>query len=251
MKRAYFGSSSGFPLLLSIFVAALPVSAFVERHAVQLQKQVPELAPALKSLQLQGKAEHHYHPTLEELVTMPAAVDRCLPFKGYVNRLADGTKLASLRDDQLFQEDSRRFIPEMATVDLSNNYVKSAIYKAFLKMDCLEFAALGANYYTAPESYESFHYGGRNIAIGASTHFESPELKLMLGGILYKVTMELPGLSSSSHNVIVITDGRHILSIDPKTSETWMLASISRVPPQLAWLKLRHNRGTNIGASEE
>lgn len=259
MRRPLVRSYAGLLLLLLASVVPAPVSASTGSGDIQLYALVPKAAPAAKpmplqgkatTMQLQGKAEILDQPSLTEMSALPA-VDRCLPFKGYVARLADGTKLAALRNDRLFEGDARRFIPELATVDLSNDYIKGAVYKAFLKMNCLEAAALGANYYTAPAFYESFHYGGRNIAIGASSRVESPVIKMMLGGVLYIVKMDLPGLNSGSHNVMVITDGQHVLSIDPKTSEAWMLATVSKVPRQLRWLKLTHNRGISIDPSKK
>jgi hypothetical protein len=271
-------SSFRYGWVLASVALLCPLAMFVPSAAgtgnpdIKLKAQVPQAAPlpscrSKKAARLEGKAEIRRavsnfelrqaasrlrsKVTQDELMLKAIyplmAVDRSVPLKGKLTELADGTKLAALKDDGLFERDLKRLVQETATVDLSDAYVQRTVYKAFVQMDCLEFAALGANYYTAPDFYKSFQYGGRNIIIGASDNLKSPVLKLTIAGHIYEVTMELPGLNRSSHNVVVVTDGQHVLCIDPRTYDTWkLLLSFTNSQTKLSWLKLEHTRGKCI-----
>ncbi len=233
-----------------------PVQSSTEHGGVKLKTRVPKLdvvPPQRKLAILQGRAEHHHVPaqicgnqySRPKLLAMSRVVDSSVPLKASVVSLADGTRLEALHDEALFDSEPKRLIPGSATVNLTDGYVKDTLLKAFAQMDCLEFASVGANNRTAPEVYRSLSYGGRKIAVGASRSMSnSPMLHLTVGGRPMAVVMTLPGLLNSSQNVVVVTDGEHVLAIDPQSGDSWELkvqhASTSRTSK---WLKLTHSRG--------
>lgn len=176
-------------------------------------------------------------------LTPVMAVDRSVPLKGKVTQFDDGTKLSALKDNEFFTGGAKRFLAEAATVDLSDAFVKKQVLKAFAKMNCLEFAALGGNSYTAPENYHALRSGGKTVIIGASDEFWTPVLHLSINSHAYGVSMGLPGMSKSSRNVMVLTDGQHVIAIDPRTNDTWFLkVTFARRGPDFTWLKLAHSR---------
>lgn len=170
-------------------------------------------------------------------------VDRHVVLKGKVTRLEDGTKIAALKDDEFFNGGSKRLLPEAAGVDVSEGYVHNSLFKAFAKMNCLEWAELGGNLYTAPDNYFALKASGKTAVIGASDQFWSPVIQLVLNGHQYGICMDLPGMSAYSHNVLVVTDGQHVLAIDPRTYDTWKLtASFAKRRPEFNWSKLTHTK---------
>jgi hypothetical protein len=171
------------------------------------------------------------------------AVDRSVFLKGRLTQLEDGTKIASLKDSDFFNGSLKRLVPEPATANITDGYVRDVVYKAFVSMNCLEFTALGCNYYSAPDNYKALMAGGRNIVVGASDSMAmtSPTIHLTIRGRQYGVAMDLPGLNRSSHNVLVCTDGQHVLAIDPRTHDSWrLIASFGNKVPDFSWSKLTH-----------
>ena len=191
---------------------------------------------------LQGKLSHS-DVRLRSLPPQMDTVQRNIPLKGKVTELEDGTKVASLHDDDFFTGGQRRLLPEAAAADISEGFVKDQILKAFAQMNCLEFSALGGNTYTAPDNYTSLKSGGKPIVIGASDELWSPSIKLFLNGKQYAISMDLPSMNKYSHNVLVVTDGQHVLAIDPRTHETWkLMAAVAKKQkrPEFNWQKLQH-----------
>lgn len=191
---------------------------------------------------LQGKVSH-IDSRLRSLPPQMDTVQRNIPLKGKVTELEDGTKVASLHDNDFFTGGQRRLLPEAAAADINEGFIKEQILKAFAQMNCLEFAALGGNTYTAPDNYSPLKSGGKPIVIGASDELWSPSIKLYLNGKQYGVSMDLPGMNKYSHNVLVVTDGQHVLSIDPRTHDTWKLmvaVSKKQKRPEFNWQKLAH-----------
>jgi hypothetical protein len=191
-------------------------------------------------------------PTATILKTLPAhsdTVSRTIPLKGKLTQFEDGTKLASLKDDEFFNGGSKRLLPEAAACDVTDLYVKEQVLKSFAEMNCLEFTTLGGNQYTAPDSYGSLKADGKNVIVGAADDFWTPTIKLSLNGRQYGVSMDLPGKNKYSHNVLVVTDGQHILALDPRTHDTWkLMASFSKKTPEFDWEKLSHIKkpGANL-----
>jgi hypothetical protein len=80
--------------------------------------------------------------------------------------------------------------------------------------------------------------------VGAATDLQCPFAELKLNGKMYKVPMDLPRLSPNSRNVMLVTDDRHVLAIDPRTSEAWKLcANFSKKVPDFNWWKLGRQKG--------
>lgn len=212
---------------------------------------------------LEGAAIHHeelhipmcgYWPSKEQLkfraLSAASAIDPSVPLKAKVTTLADGTKLDALKDDALFDADLKRRIPGTAPADLTNGYVNNTVLKAFAKMDCLEYAALGANSYTATDNFKPLSFGGKNIVSGATAEKDGPILNLTIGGRIYYINMTLPGLQPTSHNVVVVSNGEKVLAIDPRTDDTWQLHMRLPYHQYFSWSKLTHTRGLKIEPSK-
>lgn len=175
-----------------------------------------------------------------------ASIERTL--KGGVTQLSDGTLIASLHDNDFF-DGSKKLLPKVAGCDISDKFLKGAIYNAFLEMNCLEFAALGANYTNASEVYKPFLVDGKPVLIGASEDiWESPTAKIAINGKEFNVPMSLPGINKYSHNVSLVTDGQHVLAIDPRKNDVWKLVPVfkQKGASDFNWWKLTHTKRTSI-----
>ena len=185
---------------------------------------------------------------LKSIPAITDTVSRNIPLKGRLTQLEDGTKLASLHDGDFF-DGGKRLLPEAAACDVTDLYVKDQVLKSFAEMNCLEFATLGGNQYTAPDLYGSLKADGKNVVIGSADDIATPTIKLSLNGRQYGVAMDLPGKNKFSQNVLVVTDGQHILALDPRTHDTWkLMASFTHRTPEFDWEKLSHIKkpGTNL-----
>ncbi len=220
-------------------------------EAIDLFRQYDLKSPYLKaavdyrnSLTKSKELKGHVSGFTTDLHSLPAQMDTVnhhIVLKGKLTKLEDGTKISALKDDDFFNGGTKRLLTEAAAVDVGDGFVHNAIYKAFVQMNCLEWAELGGNYYTAPDNYFALKSGGKTVVVGASDQFWSPVIQLTLNGHQYGVCMDLPGMSAYSHNVLVVTDGQHVLAIDPRTYDTWKLtASFTKRRPEFAWSKLTH-----------
>lgn len=186
---------------------------------------------------------------LKSIPPITDTVSRTIPLQGRLTQLEDGTKLASLHDEDFFNGGPKRLLPEAAACDVTDLYVKDQVLKSFAEMNCLEFTTLGGNQYTAPDSYGSLKADGKNVVVGSADEEQTPTIKLSLNGRQYGVAMDLPGKSKYSHNVLVVTDGQHILALDPRTHDTWkLMASFTHRTPEFDWEKLSHIKkpGANL-----
>lgn len=157
-------------------------------------------------------------------------------------KAADATfKLAALKDGEAL---GGRCLSEAAAADVSDGYVKDAVYKGFLKMTCLEFAALGCNYYTAPNDYKAIKADGKTVIVGATDDAWNPVLRLTINGKDYGISMFLPGIAKSSKNVLVVTDNHHVLAIDPRKQDIWKLVPVfhKNGTADFSWWKLTHTK---------
>lgn len=167
-----------------------------------------------------------------------------------VTKLDNGASILNLQDGAFFNR-TRGMLTQTAAVDVSDNYVKDCVKKAFLKMNCLEMTGLGATHYSAPNSYKAIKSGGTPIAVGGGSDLTCPFAELKLNGKVYKVPMDLPSISANSKNVLLVTDERHVLAIDPRTNDTWKLCSnFSRKIPDFNWWKLGRQKGRKISGVE-
>ncbi len=174
---------------------------------------------------------------------MPMTVNEHIPLSAKVTQLDTGESINSLHDGDFFNR-SRGTIPQAAAVDISEKYLKDIIHKAFLKMNCLETAAVGANHYTAANSYVAIRSEGKPVAVGAGNDLLSPTAELILNGKTYRVLMDLPQISPNSRNVLLSTDGRTVIAIDPRTSDAWKLcANFAKKVPDFSWWKLGRVKG--------
>lgn len=147
-----------------------------------------------------------------------------------------------VKEDAIFTG-SKLYSEQPETADISDKYVHDALYRAFLEMTCLEMAALGGNYYTAPDLYKTFKANGKSVVIGGADSSVCPEINLKLNGRDYAIAMNLPGISNGRKNVLLATDGLHVLAVDPQTNETWRLVpSFSSRGADFNWWKLTHKK---------
>lgn len=179
--------------------------------------------------------------TLKSLPAMTDHVDKVIPLTGKVTQLAGGVKIDSLKDADFFN--GGNLLPTAAAVNVTDGYVKNTVLKAFTDMTCLEFAALGGNYYTAPDLYSAFKVNGKAVVVGASDQAFSPTVKITINGKQASVAMDLPGMSRHSKNVLLVTDEQHVLAMDPRTSDTWKLCTqFNKGAPEFHWWKLTHEK---------
>ena len=163
-----------------------------------------------------------------------------------VTQLDNGVSITDLKDGAFFNR-SRGTLPQTAAVDVSENYVKDAVKKAFLKMNCLEMTTVAATHYSAPAFYKSITANGKAIAVGGGSDLLCPMAELRLNGKTYKVPMDLPAISPNSRNVLLLTDGKHVLALDPRTADCWKLcANMSKRIPDFNWWKLGRQKGRKI-----
>ncbi len=223
---------------LELFQKYDPYSPYLKAALDYTTKLTPKpIAGKVKQQQPQQK--------LQTMVPKLDKVDRNVTLKTRLTQLEDGTKITSLKATDFFNG-SNRLLPEAAALDLKEGFVHDTVYKAFLKMDCLEFSALGSNYMTANSNYKTFKAGDKTIIIGASDQFWNPVIKLQINGKEYGISMDLPGISKNSKNVLLVTDGNHILAIDPRTLDTWKLVTtFTPKSADFSWWKLTHIKKGN------
>jgi hypothetical protein len=242
----------------------IPQSARLFQIAVDIFRRTdpynPYLVAGLQNLQLMGFVDKQVKAPpppkkqapspakikLQEMQPKIASIDRTL--KGGLTELADGTLIASLHDTDFF-DGSKKLLPQVAGCDLSDKFLKASIYNAFLEMTCLEFAALGANYLTAPDVYKPFLADGKPVLVGASEDiWESPTAKIAINGKEYNVPMALPGISKYSHNVALLTDGQHVLALEPRKNDIWKLVPVFNKTgaSDFNWWKLTHTKRKSI-----
>lgn len=165
-------------------------------------------------------------------------VESNIPLSGNVTQLDNGVDISTLHNGDFFNR-SRGTLPQSAGVDISDQYVKDVLKKAFLKMNCLETGAVGATHYSAPTSYKPIRSLGKPIAVGAGSDLLCPTAELRINGKICKIAMDLPNISKNTRNVLLVTDDRHVLAIDPRTNETWKLCTnFKKKLPEFSWWKL-------------
>jgi hypothetical protein len=171
-------------------------------------------------------------------------VGRVVKLSSRCTKLDTGTDITTLKNGDFFNR-SRGTIPEAAGVDISEAYLKDVIKKAWLKMNCQETGAVGATHYSAPLFYMPIMTSeGKPIAVGAGSDLLCPTAEISLNGKNYKVSMDLPNISPNTRNVVLVTDDKHVLAIDPRTSEAWKLqANFSKKIPDFSWYKLGRQKG--------
>lgn len=229
----------------TLYLAAIDIFKRQDPHSYYFQAaldglaQLPLKKEPLKGKVTQSKGQLKARP-------LPDYVDENITLVSKVTRFDTGANITNLKDGEFFNR-SRGLLPGLAAVDLSDDYVKKTVYKAFIKMNCMETAAVAANLYTANRNYKPLRANGKAVAVGASSDFLGPVAELKINGKYYKVPMDLPGFSSNSKNVMLTTDGATIVAIDPRTSESWKLcSSFAKKVPEFNWWKLGRVKGKAI-----
>ena len=68
-------------------------------------------------------------------------------------------------------------------------------------------------------------------------------MEMKLNGREYSVPINLPGMATGSKNVLLATDGLHVIAVDPKNTDTWRLTpDFSRANADFSWSKLTHKK---------
>jgi hypothetical protein len=181
---------------------------------------LPKVAPELKGKAAMDKAR------LQALV-IPSRimrVDRNVMLKGGLSEY--GSKL----------------LAQKALVDVPSAYVKEVQHKAFIKMTCLETTDLGSNYITGANIWYPLISNGKTVAIAASSSFMVPTISVRINERPYNVGVDLPGIGTNKRTVFLLTDGCHIIAIDPNTEDMWNLDSDfkDQASPKFTWRKLLH-----------
>lgn len=244
----YDRSKALYKRAIAIFEQVDPTSFYLKAARDALKEMSPQEdkpAKPVKSAPLKAAVKKTAPPA--KLTPMPVpGVEKVaseVPLSGKITQLDNGVAINSLHDGDFFNR-SRGTLTQTAAVDISDNFVKDVIHKAWAKMNCNETAEIGATHYSAPVFYKAIKSGGKPLAVGAGNDLLSPVAELKLNGKIYKVPMDLPHISPNSRNVLLITDDRTVLAVDPRTSESWKLnANFSKKVPEFNWTKLGKQKG--------
>lgn len=229
---------------IAVFEEVDPTSFYLNAARTALKEMSPKEDPG-KPAPLKGQVKKSAPPKPLVPLKIPGIekVDSDFPLSGKITQLDNGVSINSLHDGDFFNR-SRGTLTQTAAVDISDEYVKNVIHKAWLKMNCLETGAVGATHYSAPIFYKAIKSGGKPVAVGAGSDLLSPTAELKLNGKIYKVAMDLPHISPNTRNVMLITDDKNVLAVDPRTSETWKLcANFAKKVPEFNWWKLGRQKG--------
>lgn len=244
----YDRSADRYRRAIAIFEQVDPTSFYLRAaHQALTEMGKASYAPVNKAAPLKGQVKKQQAASTELTPLFPNAdtmhVAQDIVLSSRVTKLDNGTSILNLADGAFFNR-SRGMLTQTAAVDVSDNYVKDCVKKAFLKMNCLEMTTLGATHYSAASSYKAIKSGGTPIAVGGGNDLTCPIAELKLNGKMHKVPMDLPHISPNSKNVLLVTDGRHVLAVDPRTNDTWKLcANFSRKIPDFNWWKLGRQKG--------
>lgn len=214
----------------------------------------PYLQAALGNLRLMGFVDR---PVVQQapapkpqapkprLVALTPRLDSITPtLKASLTKLEDGTEIAALHDQDFFDGSKKRMLAQAAACDLSDKFIKGALHDTFIKMTCLEFAALGANYETVGGVYKPFTANGKPVIIGAADDVWSPTVRIDINGKEYPITMDLPGIAKYSRNVMLMTNGQQVVAVDPRKNDIWKLVPVfnAKGGAEFNWWKLTHTK---------
>jgi hypothetical protein len=136
---------------------------------------------------------------------------------------------------------SANLLAEKGTADVQSAEINKVVHQAFVRMTCLETAELGSNSITAENRWYPLLANGRTVAIGASSDFLTPSIKVRINERFYNIGVELPGIGSSKRTVFLLTDGNHIVAIEPNSEDMWSLVGDFKSKPEtFYWKKLSH-----------
>ena len=193
-----------------------PLSPYLKAALDNLKKVSPSLAAQVSRDEARLKA-----------LTIPTSimrVDRNVVLKGGLSDFG-----------------SQKLLAQKATSDVQSDYVNKTVHKAFVKMTCLETAELGSNSITAENRWYPLIANGRTVAIGASSDFLAPSISIKINERFYNVAVELPEIGSTKRTVFLLTDGNHIVAIEPSSEDMWSLVGdFKHAEPTFTWKKLKH-----------
>lgn len=136
---------------------------------------------------------------------------------------------------------SAKLLAQRGTADVRSDEINKTVHKAFVRMTCLETAELGSNYLTYENRWYPLIANGRTVAIGASSDFLAPSIKVKINERYYNVDVELPGIGSTKRTVFLLTDGNHIVAIEPNSEDMWsLIGDFKSKEISFSWKKLSH-----------
>jgi tetratricopeptide (TPR) repeat protein len=211
-------ASKLFQAAIDLFNEYDPLSPYLKAALDNVKK----LSPALTAQVTRDQARLR----MLEVPTRIVTVDRNVVLKGGLSDFG-----------------SQKLLAQKATSDVQSDYVNKTVHKAFVRMTCLETAELGSNYQTAENRWYPLLASGRTLAIGASQDFLSPSISVKINERFYNVAVDLPDIGSSKRTVFLLTDGSHIVAIEPNSEDMWSLVGdFKHSEPAFTWKKLSHKK---------
>jgi tetratricopeptide (TPR) repeat protein len=205
-----------FQAAIDLFNEYDPLSPYLKAALDNLKK----LSPTLTAQVNRDQARYR----MLEVPTRIVTVDRNVTLKGGLSDFGSANLLA-----------------QKATSDVQSEYVNKTIHKAFVRMTCLETAELGSNYQTAENRWYPLLASGRTVAIGASQDFLTPSISVKINERFYNVAIDLPDIGSVKRTVFLLTDGSHIVAIEPNSEDMWnLVGDFKHSEPTFTWKKLSH-----------
>ncbi len=235
----YDRSYSMYKRSIELFQKTDPRSFYLKAAQDALKDMLKNNPPPLR-----GEVKKNNTPLLKAM-PLPEVdkVSGVVTLSSHITQLDTGTAINTLHNGDFFNR-SRGTLMQSAGVDISEDYVKNTLHKAFLKMNCQETTVVGANHYSATLFYRPIMTSdGKVMAVGVGSDLLSPSAEVKINGKNYKISMDLPHVSPNTRNVMLCTDDRHVIAIDPRTSEAWRLeANFSKKVPDFNWFKLGRDK---------
>jgi hypothetical protein len=209
-------ASRSFQAAIDLFNEYDPLSPYLKAALDNLKKLSPKLTAQVN----RDQARYRMLEVPNRIVT----VDRNVTLKGGLSDFGSANLLA-----------------QKATADVQSDYVNKTVHKAFVRMTCLETAELGSNYQTAENRWYPLLASGRTVAIGASQDFLTPSISVKINERFYNVAIDLPDIGSTKRTVFLLTDGSHIVAIEPNSEDMWnLVGDFKHSEPTFSWKKLSH-----------
>ncbi len=209
-------ASRSFQAAIDLFNEYDPLSPYLKAALDNLKK----LSPTLTAQVNRDQARYR----MLEVPTRIVTVDRNVTLKGGLSDFGSANLLA-----------------QKATADVQSEYVNKTVHKAFVRMTCLETAELGSNYQTAENRWYPLLASGKTVAIGASQDFLTPSISVKINERFYNVAIDLPDIGSVKRTVFLLTDGSHIVAIEPNSEDMWnLVGDFKHSEPTFTWKKLSH-----------
>jgi hypothetical protein len=191
---------------------------------------------------------------------LKAALDNLRPLKpelkGKINQsevrlnaLANTNRLITVDRNIVLKggiSDNGIILTDVEHAKLDNDFIRKTVYKAFCEMTCIETTALGSNSITAETRWLPLIAKGSVVSFStSSSNFLNPLITIKLNGRYFTVPVDLPGLSANRRTVYLLTDGAHIIAIDPAKETVWSLNVFFKGgnDADFTWKKMEHRKG--------